>query len=259
MRNCAVVIGNEGGCKRRSARRPRRHRRNASKAPTASSAGDGRFLKSPASASPSTIEQRDQADADVEAVEAGEREKRRGEQIRARRCTPLLNRAPVFESLADDEDAAEQDRRREPARSSRRCLPRCSADSERQIVKLLANRHRLKMPVLSRFRSCGAGSGLRRGVVIEKREDQHAEEAGLRKDEGEDAGLVLLRRRRPPICRAGRRPGRAGRGSRRPRAGGGCGSAAARRNFRAAAAKWSPIPASRRSTDCRRRVCPAGG
>ena len=74
-----------------------------------------------------------------------------------------LEQTPVLESLADDEDAAEQDRRREPAghRAAACC---CRLASERQIVKLLANRQRLKMPVLSRSRSCAPGPGC--GVAL---------------------------------------------------------------------------------------------
>ena len=58
-----------------------------------------------------------------------------------------------------------------------RCLPWCRLTSERQIVKLLANRQRLKMPVLSRFRLCAPGPGCGVRVVKEIGENQHAEKA----------------------------------------------------------------------------------
>jgi hypothetical protein len=45
-----------------------------------------------------------------------------------------------------------------------RCLPLRRQTSERQIVKLLAKRQRLKRPVLSRFRSCAPGPGC--GVAL---------------------------------------------------------------------------------------------
>ena len=150
----------------------------------AARAGDFFFSKSPASAIASTISSAIEAHAHVDAVEPGEREERgRRKEIASAHRDAALEQAPVFEPLA------RRGKRRRAAWSppasmlhhAANAVPRCCADLRvRHRVKLLAKRHRLKRPVLSKSKSFavpGPGCGLR--IVKEKREDQHAKEDGL--------------------------------------------------------------------------------
>src|SRR4030095_13765278 len=132
-----------------------------------------------------------QTEADVQSMKPGKREKCGGKKIQADGHT-ALKQAPVFQSLADYENASEHNRRDEPGLHFPEVVcpqahfgpPDCKAAREQAD----AEDGRLEHVQLLR-----PGPALQSRVVKKVREDQHSKEACFGNDESKDAGFDFVR------------------------------------------------------------------
>src|SRR4029453_10852522 len=132
-----------------------------------------------------------QTEADAQSVEPSKREKCGGKKIQADGHT-ALKQAPVFQSLPNDENASEHNRRDEPSlhvpelvcTQARFGPPDCKAARKQAD----AEDGRLKHVQLLRTRPA-----LRSRIVKKVREDQHSKEACFGNDERKDAGFDFVR------------------------------------------------------------------
>src|SRR4029450_1247892 len=132
-----------------------------------------------------------QTEADVQSVEPSKREKCGGKKIQADGHT-ALKQAPVFQSLPNDENASEHNRRDEPSlhvpelvcTQARFGPPDCKAARKQAD----AEDGRLKHVQLPR-----PGPTLRSRIVKKVREDQHSEEACFGNDERDYPGFDFVR------------------------------------------------------------------
>ena len=132
-----------------------------------------------------------QTEADVQSVEPSKREKCRREKIQADGHA-ALKEMPVFQSLPDDENASEHNRRDEPSLHFPEfvCTQARFGPPNRKAARKQADAEDAGLKHVQLLRP---GPALRSRIVKKVREDQHSEEACFGNDESEDAGFDFVR------------------------------------------------------------------
>src|SRR5438270_4523579 len=137
---------------------------------------------------PEKNQKRDQTEEHVQTVKASESEECGREKV----CADIdssLKQFPILDSLADQEDTAERDSEREPAKHGG-AMPFAQGNLGSPKSKTAREKAKAKNQRPSHRKFPRSGTGLRPGVEIQIREQENRKEPSFGKNEGKNANLV---------------------------------------------------------------------